>query len=53
VRETLYPLSLPRATRHLDVRLASLGEDAGVIGMTRLVVDQVFAPHAVDAMLTA
>jgi predicted NBD/HSP70 family sugar kinase len=53
VRETLYPLSLPRATRHLDVRLASLGEDAGIIGMTRLVVDRVFAPHAVDAMLTA
>lgn len=53
VRETLYPLSLPRATRHLDVRLATLGEDAGVIGMTRLVVDQVFAPRAVDAMLTA
>jgi predicted NBD/HSP70 family sugar kinase len=53
VRETLYPLSLPRATRHLDVRLASLGEDAGIIGMTRMVVDQVFAPSAVDAMLTA
>jgi predicted NBD/HSP70 family sugar kinase len=53
VRETLYPLSLPRATRHLDVRLASLGEDAGIIGMTRTVVDQVFAPRAVDAMLTA
>jgi len=53
VRETLYPLSLPRATRHLDVRLASLGEGAGIIGMTRMVVDQVFAPRAVDAMLTA
>jgi predicted NBD/HSP70 family sugar kinase len=53
VRETLYPLSLPRATRHLDVRLASLGEDAGIIGVTRMVVDQVFAPSAVDAMLTA
>ena len=53
VRETLYPLSLPRATRHLDVRLASVGEDAGIIGMTRMVVDQVFAPSAVDAMLTA
>jgi predicted NBD/HSP70 family sugar kinase len=51
VRETLYPLSLPRATRHLDVRLASRGEDAGIIGMTRMVVDQVFAPSAVDAML--
>ncbi|GAA2725342.1 ROK family transcriptional regulator [Cellulomonas aerilata] len=53
VRETLYPRSLPRATRHLEVRLASLGEDAGIVGMTRMVVDQVFAPRAVDAMLGA
>jgi predicted NBD/HSP70 family sugar kinase len=53
VRETLYPLSLPRATRHLDVRLASRGEDAGIIGMTRMVVDQVFTPSAIDAMLGA
>ena len=52
VRETLYPLSLPRATRHLDVQLASLGEDAGIIGMTRLVVDQVFSASAVEAMLS-
>ena len=51
VRETLYPLSLPRATRHLDVRLAARGEEAGIIGMTRIVVDHVFAPSAVDAML--
>jgi predicted NBD/HSP70 family sugar kinase len=53
VRETLYPLSLPRATRHLDVQLASLGEDAGVVGMTRMVVDRVFSSSAVDARLTA
>ncbi len=51
VRETLYPLSLPRATRHLDVRLAARAEDAGIIGMTRMVVDQVFAARAVDGML--
>ncbi|MHA7173386.1 ROK family protein [Arthrobacter monumenti] len=52
VRETLYPMSLPRATRNLDVRLATMGEDAGIIGMTRIVVDEVFSPSAIDARLT-
>ncbi|MET1085539.1 MAG: ROK family protein [Arthrobacter sp.] len=51
IRETLYPMSLPRATRHLDVRLASLGEDAGIRGMSSLLVNQVFAPGAVNAWL--
>lgn len=51
VRETLYTLSLPRATRHLDVRLGALGEDAAIVGMTRAVVDQVFSAEAVDARL--
>ena len=51
VRETLYPLSLPRATRHLDVRLGALGENAAIVGMTRAVVDQEFAPEAVDSRL--
>lgn len=52
VRETLYPLSLPRSTRHLDVRLAALGDDAGVIGMTRAVVEQVYSAQAVDLRLS-
>lgn len=51
IRETLYPMSLPRATRHLDVRLASLGEDASIRGMSSLLVNQVFAPDAVNARL--
>jgi predicted NBD/HSP70 family sugar kinase len=51
IRETLYPMSLPRATRHLDVRLASLGEDAGIRGMSSLLVNQVFSPSAVNARL--
>lgn len=52
IRETLYPMSLPRATRHLDVRLASLGEDASIRGMSSLLVNQVFAPDAVNARLS-
>lgn len=51
VRETLYPMSLPRATRNLDVRLATMGSDAGIIGMSHAVVNHVFAPGAVDARL--
>ncbi|MCA0295561.1 MAG: ROK family protein [Actinobacteria bacterium] len=52
IRETLYTLSLPRATRHLDVRLGALGEDAAIIGMSRVVVDQVFSAEAIDARLS-
>ncbi|GAB3537745.1 ROK family protein [Arthrobacter tecti] len=51
VRETLYPMSLPRATRNLDVRLATMGDKAGIIGMTRMVVDEVFASKAINARL--
>jgi predicted NBD/HSP70 family sugar kinase len=51
MRETLYRLALPRATRHLALQLGSLGEDAAVAGMTRLVVDQEFSPATVNARL--
>jgi predicted NBD/HSP70 family sugar kinase len=53
IRETLYPMSLPRATRHLDVRLASLGEDAGIRGLASLLVNAVFSASAVNARLAA
>src|SRR5687767_9890445 len=53
IRETLYPMSLPRATRHLDVRLASLGEDAGIRGLASLLVNTVFSSSAVNARLAA
>ncbi|WP_028280648.1 ROK family protein [Arthrobacter sp. H5] len=52
VRETLYPMSLPRATRNLDVRLAPMGDKAGIVGMTRMVVDKVFASSAINARLS-
>lgn len=38
-------------SRHLDVRLASLGDGAGIRGMSSLLVNQVFAPGAVNARL--
>jgi predicted NBD/HSP70 family sugar kinase len=51
IRETLYRSALPRATRHMALQLGSLGEDAAVVGLTRLVVDHVFSPDAVNAKL--
>lgn len=51
IRETLYPMSLPRATRHLDVRLANLGEDAAIRGMSSLLVNQVFSSGSVNERL--
>jgi predicted NBD/HSP70 family sugar kinase len=51
VREMLYQRALPRATRHLQVSIAQLGGRAGVIGAQAMVVDSVYAPHAVDARL--
>lgn len=48
VRETLYQRTLPRATRHLEVTLGALGQDAAVIGMTRAVVDLVLGAAAVN-----
>lgn len=53
LRESLYPLSLPRATRHLDVHLSELGADATTIGMARRVVNHVFAPERVNGALAA
>jgi predicted NBD/HSP70 family sugar kinase len=53
MRETLYRLALPRATRHMALQLGLLGEDAAVAGMTRLVVDEQFSPDNVNARLRA
>jgi predicted NBD/HSP70 family sugar kinase len=51
IRESLYPRSLARATRNLDVRLSTLGADAGLIGMARIAVDNLFSAEAVNAAI--
>jgi predicted NBD/HSP70 family sugar kinase len=52
VRETLYPRSLPRATRHLSVGLSALGERAAIVGLAALVVEREYSASAVNAALT-
>ncbi|MFG6402122.1 ROK family protein [Microbacterium sp. P04] len=49
VRETLYPRSLPRATRHLTISLSTLGERAAIVGLTALVVEREYSAAAVNA----
>ena len=51
IRETLYRLCLPRATRHLTLQLGTLGLRAGVVGLTRLVVDRELSAEAVNRRL--
>jgi predicted NBD/HSP70 family sugar kinase len=49
IRESLHRLSLPRATRHLTLRLGSTGDDAPLVGLCRTVVDEQFSVDAVNA----
>jgi predicted NBD/HSP70 family sugar kinase len=51
VREMLYQSALPRSTRHLEVTTSRLGPQSTVVGGYAMVVDQVYAPAAVDAEL--
>jgi predicted NBD/HSP70 family sugar kinase len=51
VREVLYQSALPRSTRHLEVSASRLGARSAVVGGYAMVVDQVYAPAAVDADL--
>jgi predicted NBD/HSP70 family sugar kinase len=52
VREVLYRLAPPRATRHLAVTTGKLGDRAGVVGAHAMVVDSEYAPEAVNRRLS-
>jgi predicted NBD/HSP70 family sugar kinase len=51
IRETLYRLSLPRATRHMALELGVLGDDAAITGLTRMVVEDQYSAAAVNTRL--
>jgi glucokinase-like ROK family protein len=53
IRETVYRRSLPLATRELLIQRSSLGQLGGVIGMSALVVDQLFDRAAIERWLPA
>ena len=51
IRESLYRLSLPRATRHLTMELGTIDDGAALIGLVQQVVDQEFAPGRINEPL--
>ena len=51
VRESLYPRSLPRATRHLTISQSTLGDTAATVGLAALLVDREYGAEAVNASL--
>lgn len=51
IRESMYRLSLPRATRHLTMQLSTIADGAALVGLVRQVVDQEFAPAVINARL--
>ena len=53
VRESVYALAAPLATRDLQFLPATHGDRAGLIGCGALALDHVLAPVAVDARLAA
>jgi predicted NBD/HSP70 family sugar kinase len=52
VRELLYQRALPRATQRLTVTTSRLGERAGIVGAHAMVIDNVYAPEAVNRQLS-
>jgi predicted NBD/HSP70 family sugar kinase len=53
IRETVYRRSLPLATRDLLIQRSSLGGQAGVIGASSMVLDQLFSREAIGAWIEA
>lgn len=53
VRESVYALTAPLATRDLQFLPATHGDRAGLVGCAALALDHVLAPVAVDARLAA
>jgi predicted NBD/HSP70 family sugar kinase len=53
VREVVYRRSLPLATGHLRIVRSALDDAAGVLGAAVMVIEEILAPAAVDAALSA
>ena len=52
VREVVYHRSLPLATAHLTIARSRSADDAGILGASMLVVQQVFSADAIESAIT-
>lgn len=53
VREVVYRRSLPLATARLRIVQSMAGDQAGVLGASRMVIDHILAPAFVESLLLA
>ena len=53
LRESMYQRTQPLATRSLTIATSQLGDRAGVVGASTLVRSLVYAPEAVDSVITS
>jgi len=51
VRESLYPRTLPRATRHLTVSQSRLAARAAIVGLATMVVEREYSASTVDLLI--
>ncbi|MFE2942830.1 ROK family protein [Streptomyces sp. NPDC059255] len=51
IREVVYRRSLPLATRNLQIVRSALDARAGVMGLSQLLVDGLYAPHRVQELI--
>ncbi|MFJ4783740.1 ROK family protein [Streptomyces sp. NPDC088794] len=51
IREVVYRRSLPLATRNLQIVRSTLDPRAGVMGLSQLLVDGIYAPHRVQELI--
>jgi len=52
VREVVYHRSLPLATAHLTIARSRSADDAGILGASMLVVQQVLSADAIESAIT-
>ncbi|MFJ3956664.1 ROK family protein [Arthrobacter sp. NPDC090010] len=52
-REAVYRRSQPLATRRLRIERSRAGDDAGILGAARLVIEHLLSPESVEAAIAA
>lgn len=53
IREAIYRHSQPLLTRDLNITRSRMGRSSGLIGATKVVTDEIFAPTFVEGWITA
>ncbi|GAB3519281.1 ROK family transcriptional regulator [Arthrobacter monumenti] len=51
IREVVYHRSLPLATAHLHIVLSKAGDQAGILGASRMVTQHVLSPSSIESLV--